>query len=464
MTISTSQRALFLLRSPPSDEPKELPSPFDIACVVDAFLASSEHGDERDYYTTGMRIHSFFEDQVTANDGSHLAAFLDSPVGESFAQTVFKNITAPRSCHFLLSSCCLAGLLVYLPGFSNEEFLVELLAIVESPFHNCPPDAAFGDSVRFQAIISLWKYLCAAADPCPTVGRFPRLLPVFAHTTVAPTALDFCRALVMRKDLLDETDFVHACSAAMSATLSPLSMDEGAKLLRALCYARREVFAACVLPDNALDVMFEKLFVARDFPAHATLLYLLGELGSVGDDRLALVSFTFLNQNEFSLNVQQLRVPFAKMVLQLLCTDASGCDFLWLFSTNGTFLLLNDWLDNEDFAVKQKAAEAITSGFSQISDSFAIELIRKGFVSRLAVIYQGMKMSKLTESAETVERILDLVQRMAAGEKKEIFEEINRSGLVQEMIDADAASGDSFDKDTVARALTIWTSLSEELG
>jgi hypothetical protein len=120
---------------------------------------------------------------------------------------------------------------VYLAGFYTEEFVVEVLSIIESPFHNCQPNAAFDDSVRFQAIISLWKYLHSAADPCPPVGRFPRLLPSFAHTAVAPFALGFCRALVvLRGDLLEETDFVHGCSIAISATLSPHSMDEGAEL------------------------------------------------------------------------------------------------------------------------------------------------------------------------------------------------------------------------------------------
>jgi hypothetical protein len=85
---------------PPPDEP---PSPFGLECVVDAFLASSRDGDKREYYTSGMRIHDFFEGQLTANDASHLAAFLDSPVGQSFAQTVFENIRAPRNCHFLFT-------------------------------------------------------------------------------------------------------------------------------------------------------------------------------------------------------------------------------------------------------------------------------------------------------------------------------------------------------------------------
>jgi hypothetical protein len=46
------------------------------------------------------------------------------------------------------------------------------------------------------------------------------------------------------------------------------------------------------------------------------------------------------------------------MILHLTRADSS-IEFPRLFSENGAFLMLNDWLENRDFALKQGAHDGV---------------------------------------------------------------------------------------------------------
>jgi hypothetical protein len=47
---------------------------------------------------------------------------------------------------------------------------------------------------------------------------------------------------------------------------------------------------------------------------------------------------------------------------------------------------LIDWLEDQDFALKQTATEATATAFEEIPKTDAMELPRAGFVSRLAAV------------------------------------------------------------------------------
>jgi hypothetical protein len=53
--------------------------------------------------------------------------------------------------------------------------------------------------------------------------------------------------------------------------------------------------------------------------------------------------------------------------------------------------MLNDWMEDQDFALKQRATEALTTAFEEISKTDAMKLLRAGFVSRLAAVCQAME-------------------------------------------------------------------------
>jgi hypothetical protein len=51
--------------------------------------------------------------------------------------------------------------------------------------------------------------------------------------------------------------------------------------------------------------------------------------------------------------------------------------------------MLNAWLEDQDCALKQRATEALTTTFEEISKTHGMELLRAGFVSRLAAVCQA---------------------------------------------------------------------------
>jgi hypothetical protein len=91
-----------------------------------------------------------------------------------------------------------------------------------------------------------------------------------------------------------------------------------------------------------------------------------------------------------------------------------------------------------------------------------MELLRAGFVSRLAAVCQAME--GLTGVAGTVDSVLKWAEVMGPGERRELIEEIGRPGLVDEPVDAERRTGDDFDKETVGHAFARWERLVSEFG
>jgi hypothetical protein len=95
---------------------------------------------------------------------------------------------------------------------------------------------------------------------------------------------------------------------------------------------------------------------------------------------------------------------FAEMILRLARTDSSiGCPRS--FGEKDAFLVLNDWREDQGFALKQRAIEALTTVFEEILQTHGMECLRAGFVSRLAAVSQAME--GLTGVADTVDFFLE---------------------------------------------------------
>jgi hypothetical protein len=114
-------------------------------------------------------------------------------------------------------------------------------------------------------------------------------------------------------------------------------------------------------------------------------------------------------------------VTFSRPILRLARTNSS-IGFHDLFSENGVFLVLNDWLEDQGFVLKQRATEALTMAFKEIPQTDAMELLRAGFVSRLAAVYQAMECSagvaetadSILEWTETIDRVISRGERLVS--------------------------------------------------
>jgi hypothetical protein len=73
--------------------------------------------------------------------------------------------------------------------------------------------------------------------------------------------------------------------------------------------------------------------------------------------------------------------------------------------------MLNDWLEGQDYALKQRATEAFTTAFEEILQTHALERLQAEFVSRLAAVCQAME--DLAGVAETTDSVVEWVEAMA---------------------------------------------------
>jgi hypothetical protein len=92
------------------------------------------------------------------------------------------------------------------------------------------------------------------------------------------------------------------------------------------------------------------------------------------------------------------------MIHRLTHPDSS-IDFPSLFGEKGAFLMLNDCQEDQGFALKQRATETLTTAFEEMPKTDEMELVRAGFVSRLAAVCQAME--DLTGVGETSDSVLE---------------------------------------------------------
>jgi hypothetical protein len=184
------------------------------------------------------------------------------------------------------------------------------------------------------------------------------------------------------------------------------------RLLVRLCHTRPLDFADCAIPDNALEGALEHLLNTNYDRAYSVLLELLGSIGSRGDDRLA----TLLTQTYWDLPH-----PIAQLILRLTA------------------------------ARKQKATEVLTTMFEEILKTHGIELLRAGFVSRLAAVCHAME--DLAGVAETADSFLEWTEAIGPGERRRLVEAIGRSGLADGLLGAERRTGDDFNEETVGCAI-----------
>jgi hypothetical protein len=123
--------------------------------------------------------------------------------------------------------------------------------------------------------------------------------------------------------------------------------------------------------------------------------------------------------------------------------------------------MLNDWREDQDFALKQRATEALTTTFEAIPKTDGMELLRAGFVSRLAAVCQAMEgLAGVTGTA---------IPSWSGGipwdgESRELVERLYRPGLVGGLLNIERRIGDDFDDETVGRAIIRWERLVSDLG
>jgi hypothetical protein len=91
-----------------------------------------------------------------------------------------------------------------------------------------------------------------------------------------------------------------------------------------------------------------------------------------------------------------------------------------------------------------------------------MELLRAGFVSRLAAVCQAME--DLAGVDETADSFLESTEAIGPGERRELVEPIGLSGLANGLLGAERWTGDDFDEETVGRAIARWERLVSELG
>jgi hypothetical protein len=91
-----------------------------------------------------------------------------------------------------------------------------------------------------------------------------------------------------------------------------------------------------------------------------------------------------------------------------------------------------------------------------------MELIRAGSMIRLAAVCQVME--DLVGMAETADSFLESAKAMSSGERRELVEEIGRSGFADRLLDAERRAGDDFDEETLDCAIARWKRLASELG
>jgi hypothetical protein len=137
------------------------------------------------------------------------------------------------------------------------------------------------------------------------------------------------------------------------------------------------------------------------------------------------------------------------MILRLTRMDSS-IDFPRLFSENGALLIVNDWLEDQDFALKQMATYTLTAAFAEIPKTHGVELLQAESVIRLAVVCQAME--DLTGVAETADSGLERSEAIGPGEMRELAEEIGRPGRAR-VLDAERRTGGNFDEETAGGAI-----------
>jgi hypothetical protein len=91
-----------------------------------------------------------------------------------------------------------------------------------------------------------------------------------------------------------------------------------------------------------------------------------------------------------------------------------------------------------------------------------MELLRAGFVSRLAAVCQAME--DLAGVAETANSVLECAEAMGAGERREMVDEIGRPSLADGLLDAEMDTGDDFDEETVGCIIARCERLASGLG
>jgi hypothetical protein len=92
----------------------------------------------------------------------------------------------------------------------------------------------------------------------------------------------------------------------------------------------------------------------------------------------------------------------AEIMLRLTRPDSS-IDSPRLFSENGAFWMLNDCSEDQGFALKQRATETLTTAFEETPKTDGMELVRAGFVRRLAAVCQAMEdLAGVAEMANSV--------------------------------------------------------------
>jgi hypothetical protein len=124
--------------------------------------------------------------------------------------------------------------------------------------------------------------------------------------------------------------------------------------------------------------------------------------------------------------------------------------------------MLTDWLEDQDFALKQRATDALTTAFSEIPKTHGVELLRAGSMSLLAVVCQATE--ELMGVAETADSGLERSEAIGPGEMRELVQAIGRLGLVDGVLDAERRTSDNFDEETADRAIARWEWLVSELG
>jgi hypothetical protein len=123
--------------------------------------------------------------------------------------------------------------------------------------------------------------------------------------------------------------------------------------------------------------------------------------------------------------------------------------------------MLNECPEDQGFALKQRATEALTTAFEEIPRMNGMELLRAGLVSRHAAVCQAME--DLVGVAERADSVLEWVEAMDPGEKRELVEDIGQSSVVGGLPDAERRIGRDFDEETAGRAIARWKRLVSEL-
>jgi hypothetical protein len=104
--------------------------------------------------------------------------------------------------------------------------------------------------------------------------------------------------------------------------------------------------------------------------------------------------------------------------------------------------MLNDCPEDQDFGLKQRATEALTTAFEEIPKTDRMKLLRAEFVSWLA--------------AEAADSVLEWAETIGPGDRRGLVEAIGRSGLVDGLLDAERRTDADFDEETLSHAIARW--------